>query len=123
MAQQLRRVLRGESPAEPIRMTFSAPTGVLSPSDSQSPRHWHHPGLPGLSPRASSIAWLTLRGVVGVGPPRQRATVTWRNVAGMEVASGLELAFWELNKSCSSACRSSSRPTAAAASNAFIVGP
>jgi len=55
--------------------------------------------------------------------PSHTATVTRRKVAGMEVASSLGLAFWLLKRASSSACRSASRPLAAAASNAFMVGP
>jgi hypothetical protein len=51
------------------------------------------------------------------------ATVTRRKVAGMEVASSLGFAFWALKRVSNSACRSSSRPLAAAASKAFMVGP
>ena len=50
-------------------------------------------------------------------------TVTCKNVAGIEVASLLGLAFCALNSASSSACSSPTRPSAAAASNAFIVGP
>ena len=50
-------------------------------------------------------------------------TVTRRNVAGIEVASGDPLAFWLANNASNSACSSASRPLAAAASNAFMVGP
>jgi hypothetical protein len=53
----------------------------------------------------------------------QTATVTRRNVAGMDVASSFGLVFWALKRASNSACRSASRPLAAAASNAFIVGP
>jgi pyridoxamine 5'-phosphate oxidase-like protein len=55
--------------------------------------------------------------------PFHTATVTRRKVAGIEVASSLGLVFWLLKRASSSACRSSSRPLAAAASNAFMVGP
>ncbi len=51
------------------------------------------------------------------------ATVTRRKVAGMEVASSFWLAFWPLKRASSSACSSASRPSAAAASKAFMVGP
>ena len=51
------------------------------------------------------------------------ATVTRRKIAGIEVASSLGLVFWLLKRASSSACRSASRPLAAAASNAFMVGP
>ena len=37
--------------------------------------------------------------------------------------SSLGLVFWLLKRASSSACRSASRPLAAAASNAFMVGP
>jgi hypothetical protein len=50
-------------------------------------------------------------------------TVTRRKVAGMEVASSLGCVFLLLKRPSSSACRSASRPLAAAASNALIVGP
>ena len=53
----------------------------------------------------------------------QAATVTRRNVAGMEVTCSLWLAFWALKRASSSACSSPSPPRPAAASNAFIVGP
>jgi hypothetical protein len=53
----------------------------------------------------------------------QRATVTRRKVAGMEVASLLGLLFWLLNSSSSSFCRSADRPFSSAASKAFMVGP
>src|SRR6266567_9189316 len=55
--------------------------------------------------------------------PDQTATVTRKNVAGVEVASSLGLAFWALKRASSSACSSASRPLAVAASNAFMVGP
>src|SRR5688572_3059657 len=48
-------------------------------------------------------------------------TVTRRNVAEMEVASGL--VFWLLNRASSSCCRSVARPFFSAASKAFMVGP
>jgi hypothetical protein len=50
-------------------------------------------------------------------------TVTRKNVAGIEVVPLLGLAFCALNSASSSACSSPLRPSAAAASNAFIVGP
>lgn len=53
----------------------------------------------------------------------QTFTVTWRNVAGMEVASALGLVFWVVNRSASSLCRSPVRPLASAAAKAFMVGP
>jgi len=40
----------------------------------------------------------------------QTATVTRRNVAGMEVASLRELLFWLLNRASNSFCRSAARP-------------
>ena len=48
-------------------------------------------------------------------------TVTFKNIAGIEVAS--PLVFCSLKSASSSACSSSSRPPAAAAAYAFIVGP
>jgi hypothetical protein len=54
---------------------------------------------------------------------RQRATVTRRNVAGMEVISLRELLFCALNSSSSCFCRSAVRPAFPAASKAFMVGP
>src|SRR6266513_292084 len=53
----------------------------------------------------------------------QTATVTRKKIAGMEVASLLELLFWLANNSSSSLCRSAARPFFSAASNAFMVGP
>ena len=53
----------------------------------------------------------------------QGATVTRRNVAGMEVASLLGLTFCSLKRTSNSFCRSACRPFASAASNAFMVGP
>src|SRR4051812_45355560 len=53
--------------------------------------------------------------------PLYRLTVTRRKVAGIDVASSL--VFCLLNKVSSSAWSSASRPFAAAASNAFMVGP
>ncbi len=69
------------------------------------------------------------RAHTGTSAPRRSpgggytATVTRRKVAGMEVASSLGLAFWLLKRVSNSACSSASRPSAAAASNAFMVGP
>ena len=51
----------------------------------------------------------------------QRATVTRKKVAGMEVDARAR--FWLLNRSSSSRCKSAARPFFSAASNAFIVGP
>lgn len=53
----------------------------------------------------------------------QRATVTRKKVAGMEVVSLPLLLFWLRNKTSSSFFRSPARPFFSAASNAFIVGP
>jgi hypothetical protein len=53
----------------------------------------------------------------------QFPTVTSKKVAGIEVASALGLVFCSLKSASSSACRSASRPSAVAASNAFMVGP
>ena len=53
----------------------------------------------------------------------QRAAVTRRNVAGIEVVSGLGLSFCALKRATSSSASSVVRPLASAASNAFIVGP
>ena len=64
-----------------------------------------------------------MRGVLSPGRTVQGATVTRRKVEGMQVASLLRLAFWRLNRVSSSVCSSASRPLAAAASNAFMVGP
>ena len=50
-----------------------------------------------------------------------RVTVTRRNVAGIDVASSL--VFCSSNRVSSSSWSSASRPFAAAASNAFMVGP
>lgn len=57
----------------------------------------------------------------GVLSRRYRWTVTRRKVAGIEVATSL--VFCSLNSFSSSAWRSASRPFAAAAANAFMVGP
>jgi hypothetical protein len=53
----------------------------------------------------------------------QTATVTRRNVAGIEVVPGFELSFLALNRATSSSSSSAVRPFAVAASNAFMVGP
>ena len=50
-------------------------------------------------------------------------TVTLRNVAGMTVVSPVGAVLCVVNSSSSSRQRSSSRPSARAAANAFIVGP
>jgi hypothetical protein len=60
---------------------------------------------------------------LGVVQRGHTATVTRRKVAGMEVAASLGLVFWLLKSASSSDWSSASRPLAAAASNAFIVGP
>ena len=72
-----------------------------------------HPSTTNLAPATRSFPL----------PLPHTATVTRRKVAGMDVASSLWLAFWALKRASSSACRSASRPFAAAASNAFMVGP
>src|SRR5262249_23004440 len=56
-------------------------------------------------------------------PLIQTTTVTRKKVAGMEVASLLELLFWLSNRASSSFCSSAARPFFSAAANAFIVGP
>ncbi len=56
-------------------------------------------------------------------PLPQTATVTRRNVAGIDVVAGSSLMFLLAKRSSSSACRSPSRPPPAAASYAFMVGP
>src|SRR3954453_22328174 len=53
----------------------------------------------------------------------QSATVTRKNVAGMDVASLCKLWFWQLNSSSRSSCKSAERPFFSAASKAIIVGP
>ena len=53
----------------------------------------------------------------------QTATVTRRNVAGIEVAFLSRLLFSRLNSSSSSFCKSPARPFFSAASNALMVGP
>jgi hypothetical protein len=83
----------------------------------------HHAGA-AAAPRAGATSCgETLCGLSSRSAPPHSATVTRRKVAGMEVASSLWLAFWSLKRASSSACRSASRPLAAAASNAFMVGP
>ena len=56
-------------------------------------------------------------------PHRYSATVTRKNVAGMEVMSLCELLFCARNRSSSCVCKSATRPLLPAASNAFMVGP
>ena len=53
----------------------------------------------------------------------QTKTVTRKNVAGIDVASGRGLWFWRLNRSSSSFCKPAAPPFLSAASKAFIVGP
>ena len=65
-------------------------------------------------------AQFAVRGSASAEPP-YRWTVTRRKVAGIEVAPSL--LFCALNKASSSDWSSASRPSAAAASNAFMVGP
>ena len=71
----------------------------------------------------SSGCWSSRGAVAFPLRPAHTAIVTRRKVAGIEVASSLGLAFWALKSASNSACRSASRPLAAAASNAFMVGP
>ena len=61
--------------------------------------------------------------IVEVLPSIHFETVTSRNVAGIEVTSFREPAFWALNSASSSDWSSASSPASPAASKAFIVGP
>jgi hypothetical protein len=53
----------------------------------------------------------------------QTATVTFRKVAGIDVAPAALPRFSRSNSDCSSRCSSSALPLAWAAAKAFIVGP
>ena len=62
-----------------------------------------------------------LRHLTNVPTPPYRLTVTRKKLAGIDVASSL--VFCSSNRASSSSWSSASRPFAAAASNAFMVGP
>jgi len=100
-------------PAGEIQLFFSD-EGIYTKSNEQN--------ISVLRSADKGLSWSRKPEIVSF-TPAQTETVTRRKVAGMEVASSLGLWFWALKSASSSACRSASRPLAAAASKAFIVGP